>query len=252
MRVLIIEDERPAQLQLKKLLESLRPEAELLGMLDSVEASVRFLKAQPPPDLIFMDIQLADGLSFSIFSQVAVDAPVIFTTAYDQYALQAFKVNSIDYLLKPVEPEELAKALEKYSRVFSKPARVSPELVRQMLSAMREPNYRDRFLIRSGQQLTYIRTSAARYFYSDDGLTFARTDNGKRHTLDFSLDQLEEMLDPQRFFRLNRKVIAQVDSIHRISNYFNGRLILDLSPDPGFDVIVSRDRVQGFKEWLDR
>ncbi len=252
MRFLIVEDEPPAQLQLKKLLRELRPDAQIVAVLDSVENAVDFFRSAPAPDLAFFDIQLADNLSFEIFNQIEVTSPVIFTTAYDQYSLRAFKVNSVDYLLKPVEPEELAKALEKYEKVHQGTFTADRDLMRRMLQSMREPAYKERFLIRSGQQLSYIRTSELRYVYSEEGLTLVRTAERLKYHLDYSLDQLEGLLDPKWFFRLNRKVITHLDAIGRISPYFNSRLILHLKPEPDFDVIVSRDRVQGFKEWLDR
>lgn len=252
MRIVIIEDEQPAARQLQKLICELRPDAEILGVLDSVEGACAWLKKEASPDLIFMDIQLADGLSFDIFGKVNIQAPVIFTTAFDQYALRAFKVNSVDYLLKPVEPEELESALQKYNQVFQPARRYAPALIEQLMQSVSGPRFKQRFLIKTGQNITYLPVTEIRYFYADDGLLYARTTKGKKHHIDYTLDQLEESLDPLRFFRLNRKVITGVEAIRQIMPYFNSRLIIELHPDADFDVIVSRDRVSDFKSWLDR
>ncbi len=252
MKTLLIEDEQPAVRRLEQLLREKRPGVEVLATIDSVEGAVRWLQQHPPPELIFMDIQLADGLSFDIFTQVELTSPVIFTTAYDQYTLRAFKVNSVDYLLKPIDPEELAAALEKFDRMFRQPVSYDLRLMQELLQSMTKPTYKERFLVKAGQQITYLPVADIRYFYSDEGLLFARTGEGKRHHLDYTLEQLEDVLDPQLFFRLNRKVIAHIDAIHRIEPYFNSRLILELRPKADFEVIVSRDRVNDFKGWLDR
>ena len=251
MKILIIEDEGPAARQLEKLLLEIKPDTEILAVLDSVESAAMWLENPPTLDLIFMDIQLADGLSFDIFNKVELQAPVIFTTAYDQFTLQAFKVNSVDYLLKPLEPEELRRALLKYERVFQNRPVYDRRLIDQLMQTISRPSPKERFLVKAGQYITYIQVGEIRYFYSEEGLVFAQT-NGKKHNIDYTLDQLEEVLDPNQFFRLNRKIITGLDSIRRISPYFNSRLIVDLHPKTGFDVIVSRDRVAGFKLWLDR
>lgn len=253
MQILIIEDEQPAVKQLAKLIQKVRPQAQLLSALDSIESSVAFFKSTPVfPDLIFMDIQLADGLSFDIFNQIEVSAPVIFTTAFDQYTLRAFKVNSIDYLLKPIEPEELSAALDKYQNIYQQPPSLSPALLHQLKNALTEPVYKERFLIKVGQQLIYLRTENVRYFFSEDSLVYAITIDNKKHLVDFSLDQLEPLLSPRDFFRINRKIILHLEAIHRIHTYFNGRLKLDILPKQDLEAIVSRDRVPDFKQWLDR
>lgn len=252
MKTLLIEDEQPAVRRLEKLLRDQRPQVQVLAALDSVEGVVRWLKNNPPPELIFMDIQLADGLSFDIFSQVEVTAPVIFTTAYDQYTLRAFKVNSVDYLLKPIDPDDLAMALKKYDRVFRQPVSYDLRLMQQMLKSMTQPEYKERFLVKVGQQITYLPVGEIRYFFSEDGLVYARTGEGKKHNIDYTLEQLEELVDPKVFFRINRKIVAHLEAIHRISPYFNSRLILELRPKADFEAIVSRDRVNDFKSWLDR
>lgn len=252
MKVLIVEDEQPAARRLKQLLEEKRPGLQALGPLESVEAAVKWLRANPEPDLLFLDIQLADGLSFDIFRQVAVQAPAIFTTAYDQYTLNAFKLNSIDYLLKPIDPDELEQALEKFGRLFGRRQAWGPEAIRDIIQAFTRPAYKERFMVRAGQQLTYIRAEDIFYCYSEDGLAFAQMGSRKRHPIDYTLDQLEGLLDPRDFFRLNRKVIAHIQSIRKVEPYFNSRLKLELEPTAPFEIIVSRGRVIDFKNWLDK
>ena len=253
MQILIIEDEQPAAKQLAKLIHKARPQAQLLSSLDSIESSVEFFSAATRlPDLIFMDIQLADGLSFDIFNKINIQAPVIFTTAFDQYTLRAFKVNSIDYLLKPIDPEELAAALGKYENIYQQTPSLSPAVLHQLKNALIEPAYKERFLIKVGQQLINLRTREIRYFFSEESLVYAVTDEGKKHLVDFSLDQLEQVLSPREFFRINRKIMLHIESIHRIHTYFNGRLKLDILPPKDLEAIVSRDRVPDFKQWLDR
>ncbi|PHN07244.1 LytR/AlgR family response regulator transcription factor [Flavilitoribacter nigricans] len=253
MQILIIEDEQPAAKQLAKLIQKIRPQAQLLSALDSIESSVDFLRSgTAPPDLIFMDIQLADGLSFDIFNAVEVQTPVIFTTAFDQYTLRAFKVNSIDYLLKPIDPEELSAALDKYENIYQQAPALSPAILHQLKNALTEPDYKERFLIKVGQQLIYLRTADVRYFFSEESLVYAITNENKKHLVDFSLDQLEQVLSPRDFFRINRKIILHLEAIHRIHTYFNGRLKLDILPRQDLEAIVSRDRVPDFKQWLDR
>jgi len=252
MKVLIIEDEPPAAKQLEKLLHERRSSIQVLEVLDSIESAVRWFRAPQPLQLIFMDIQLADGLSFDIFQQAVIDAPVIFTTAYDQFTLRAFKVNSVDYLLKPIDPQELERALLKYENVFQPRITYDPQLIDQLIATVSQPSYKERFLIKAGQHISYVPVSDIRYFYSDGGLVFAQTGTTKKHPLDYTLDQLQELISPAQFFRLNRKAIVSVEAIRKIAPYFNSRLILELQPPPDFDVIVSRDRVSDFKRWLDR
>jgi len=250
MRVLIIEDENPAARNLSRQLLSLRPGFEVLDVLDSVSTAVSWFKQQPEPDIIFMDIQLADGLSFDIFSHVEVKAPIIFTTAFDQYTLKAFKVNSVDYLLKPIDPEELRLAIEKFEELRQP---TSAQTLQQLIQAIQKPDYKERFLVKSGQQLIYLPVHTIAYFFSEDGLVFAQQESGKKHVLDFSLDQLEKLVDPQQFFRINRKFILQLSAIRKIHTYFNNRLKLEIHPDTAaIEVIVSRDRVSDFKQWLDQ
>jgi DNA-binding LytR/AlgR family response regulator len=254
MKVLLIEDEKPAARQLEKLLRQLVPEVQVLAVIESVEQALRWFHASPDnPELIFMDIQLADGLSFDIFQEVQVEVPVIFTTAFNQYTLQAFKVNSIDYLLKPIDPEELEKALKKYRQYYHKPVQVDYQTLLNTLQERGQTSpYKQRFLIKSGQELKMIPRQTVQFFFSEDGLVFAQVDRQKKYILDYTLEQLEDLVPPSDFFRINRKMILQLPAIRKIHNYFNGRLKLDIEPAPEFDVIVSRDRVSNFKQWLDQ
>ncbi len=252
MQILIVEDEQPAAKRLANLLRTALPTAEILPFCDSVDRAVDRLRRAPGPDLIFLDIQLADDLCFDIFRQVDVKAPVIFATAYDQYTLQAFKLNSIDYLLKPIDPAELDRALEKFRRFFGRAPRYDNDLLQQIARQIQEPSFKQRFLVKSGQQITYLKVAEIRYFFSEEGIVYARTEKGKRHHIDYTLDQLSDSLNPAVFFRINRKVITSVDAIGKIAPYFHSRLILELRPPADFEVIVSRDRVGAFKNWLDR
>lgn len=253
MKVLIVEDEMPAAKRLTQMIHKIRPQAEIVEIIDSVDTARDFFKKKRSVDLAFFDIQLADGLSFDIFDQLEIRVPVIFTTAYDQYMLKAFKVNSIDYLLKPIDDEELYSALEKYDRFFAKSSfpTFDKEVIRELIKGVEQPPFRKRFLVKAGQQLTYLNSADIRYFFSDEGLVYAKTVEGKKHMIDYTLDQLDNMLDPVHYFRINRKIILHIEAIHKIYAYFNSRLKLELVPATDLEVIVSRDRVSNFKKWLD-
>ncbi|MGE5432633.1 MAG: LytR/AlgR family response regulator transcription factor [Syntrophomonadaceae bacterium] len=255
MKILIIEDEAPASRRLKKLLSELEPAAEIQGCLESVEASVEWLRKNPAPDIIFMDIQLSDGLSFEIFNNVNVDSPVIFTTAYDEYAIQAFKVNSIDYLLKPIDTSSLSASIDKFRKirdVYSVQYRANEiaELLKSITPA--SPVYKSRFLIKSGTSMLVIPASEAAYFYVDNKVTYLVGQNGRKHLTDHTLDELEELLDPQHFFRANRKFIVNINAIESAASAFGGKLKLRLSQKTGEEIIVSRERASAFREWLDK
>ena len=253
MKTLIIEDEIPAAKRLEKLLSTHCPECIIIEFLDSVESASNWLTNNPSPDLIFMDIQLADGLSFDIFSKTEITAPVIFTTAFDQYTLRAFKVNSVDYLLKPIDPEELKKAIEKFRKYFAHPNSYDQSGIENMLkSVLHKQDFKERFLVKTGQYLQSIPVQEIAYFYSDDGIAFAQCSSGKKHIVEYTLDQLENLLNPTDFFRINRQVIVRPESIQKIATWFNSRLKLDLLPLNDLNFIVSRDRVANFKKWLDR
>ena len=252
MRVLIIEDEQPAVNRLTKLIRSFDPAIEVVDCIDSVEDTVKWLKTFKEPDLMFLDIQLADGLSFDIFTQVQIMTPVIFTTAYDQYMMQAFKVNSFDYLLKPIDPEEFVAAMNKFRQLNGRKLDYDPSFFQGILDNIQKKSYRERFLIKSGQKFDYLPVTSIAYFYSEDGLQFATDKEGKKHIIDGTLESIENDLDHARYFRISRKMILSIDSIKDIQQYFSGRLKLAIEPNYTGDVIVSRDRVQNFKDWLDR
>jgi DNA-binding LytR/AlgR family response regulator len=252
MQILIIEDEKPAARRLEQLIRRYQPQAQIAGQMESVKSAVSWLVDNPPPSLMFVDIQLADNLSFEIFNQVKVESPVIFTTAYDQYTLQAFKLNSIDYLLKPIDEEELEQALQKYHRFFGQQPSLDKKTIQRIMKSFVRPSYKERFIVKAGQQLSYISVEDIHYFYAEGGLAFAQMKDRKRHAIEYTLDSLEPILHPSYFFRINRKVITHIKAIHKVAPYFNSRLALSLLPQPDFDVIVSRDRVSDFKAWLDQ
>ncbi len=252
MKVLIIEDEPQAAERLVILVKGLEPDVQICATLDSVKRSVDWILKKPLVDLIFMDIQLADGLSFEIFDKVEVKAPVIFTTAYNEYALKAFKVNSIDYILKPVDKSELEAAFRKYQTLTRQPP--SDKMMESIGYAiqMLAKKYKERFVIKVGEHLKSVEVSEILFFFSLEKTTFAQTKDGRKHILDFTLDQLDGLLDPARYFRINRKYIVSTDSIQDMISYTNSRLKLILKTSDDADVIVARERVQEFKEWLDR
>jgi DNA-binding LytR/AlgR family response regulator len=253
MNVLIIEDEPQAAKRMETLMKELEPSVNIVGKIDSVKKAVQWIPDNPPPDLILMDIQLADGISFSIFEKCHVQSPVIFTTAYDEYALKAFKVNSIDYILKPVDKDELSAALRKFKNM----KRTAPDtklLLDNIGQAvqMLTKRYKSRFMIKVGEHLKTIETTSLLYFYSQDKATFCYTIDNRSLILDYTLEQLEEMTDPSIFFRVNRKYLVSATAITDIISYTNSRLKLKLKGSQDDDIIVARERVQDFKEWLDR
>ena len=253
MRILIVEDEPLAAERLETLIREYLPEVDVAGPFDSIRSTVSWLNENDTPDLALFDIQLADGLSFEIFEQADVSCPVIFTTAFDEYALKAFKVNSIDYLLKPIDKKELFSALEKYERLFKqqdKQGSVSTEAIDHIYHMMTR-NYRSRFLIRVGEHLRPLNTTNVVYFYSQQRATFVLTEEGKSYDLDFTLDQLEQELDPKQFFRVNRGALVSLDAISDVLIYSGNRLRLKLVKEPDEPVLVSREKVSSFKQWLE-
>ncbi|MDO9554374.1 LytTR family DNA-binding domain-containing protein [Rhodonellum sp.] len=249
LQILIIEDEKPAANRLRQLLQGFFPEAVLHGHLDTIISSVDWLQGHPAPDLIFCDIQLADGQSFEIFERIKVGSPIIFTTAFDQYAIKAFKLNSIDYLLKPIDPQELDQALQKFQ---SQQKQASLDI--QQLKALLVPqadHHKSRFLVKYGEKIQSVQTADISIFFSEEKVTYLQTKEGRRYILDYTLDQLEGMLDPRKFFRLNRKYIASFSSISEIHTYSNSRLKIKLTNTEDQDILVSREKVGEFKNWLD-
>ncbi len=248
MKVLIIEDEQAAIRRLQKLLGEINPKIEVPAALSSIELAVEWLSANDQPDVILMDIHLADGSSFDIFKNVEITAPVIFVTAYDEYALKAFKVNAIDYLLKPIKKEELAIALKKVSTKTE-----SVDDAGGLLLKLTEAGFIQkprRILVRMGQSIKMINLNQVAYFYSRDKISFALLPENKRYPLDHSLDHIEQLVDPERFFRINRQFIVNIDAIDEMIAYSKSRVKLKLKPASEDDAIVSKERSPDFKKWL--
>lgn len=250
MKVVIIEDETPAANRLIKLLRNVDDCIDIVGRFDSVESAVIFFQSAAAFDLAFMDIQLADGLSFDIFSKVKIAAPVIFTTAFDQYTLKAFKVNSIDYLLKPIDENELQQAVEKYKQLYSKKENDFSDKILKMMQEMAAVKYKERLLIKRGQQLSYLKTDTTAYCYADGKLCYAVDFNNNKYLLETNLSELEEQLQPNKFYRINRSLLVNIDAVKKVHTWLGGRLKLELSLSANAETIVSRERVNGFKDWL--
>ena len=250
MRVIIIEDEIPAARRLSKLLHNYDGNIEIVHQSDSVESSVRYLAAAQNIDLIFMDIQLADGLSFDIFEKIKVNIPVIFTTAFDQYTLKAFKVNSIDYLLKPVDENQLRQSLEKYQLLYPKTTINFSDKILKMMQDMNAVKYKERLLIKRGQQLSYLKTENTAYCFADGKLCYAVDFNNTKYLLENNLSQLEEQLQPDKFYRINRHLLVNIEAVKKVHTWLGGRLKVEINPTTTAETVVSRERVNGFKEWL--
>lgn len=246
---IVIEDEKPAARRLQRMLE--KEGLVVTRTLHSVEEARIWFRSNPHPELIFLDIQLSDGLSFEIFDQLDIKSSIIFTTAYDEYALKAFKLNSIDYLMKPIDDEELHAALEKFRR--NKPLQPQSIDVSQLKNLLlpNQPDYKKRFTIQVGQRLRLINTEEISCFYSQDKMTFLHTDNKRSYPVETSLDKLEPELDPSKFFRVNRKFIIHLNDIQEILSYSNNRLEVRLEHFTNQQIIVSRDRVRNFRNWLE-
>ncbi len=250
MDIIIIEDEKPAARLLQRKLQKLGIEAGT--MLHSVEESIAWFKENLQPDLIFLDIQLSDGLSFDIFEALPITSAVIFTTAYDEYALRAFKLNSIDYLLKPIDEDELESAVNKFRERRAVPQQLSVDFdqIKRMLANPLEKTYKKRFTIKMGQHLKMINVEDAECFYSENKGTYIHTKDNRDYLLECTLEQLETELDPAQFFRVSRKFIISVNSIKDIVVYTNSRLKVILPTYKEDEVIVSRERVNDFREWI--
>lgn len=252
MNIIIIEDEKPSARRLGRMLKEINIDAQ--AMLHSVAESIKwFQNNKQHPDLILLDIQLSDGLSFEIFEQVEVMSAIIFTTAYDEYALKAFKLNSIDYLLKPIDDDELKNAINKFKANQPKPhnLQVDLEQIKKLLINPLDRNFKDRFTVKIGQHLKMINISEIDCFYSENKATYINTDEKRNYLIDNTLEQLEEQLDPAIFFRVNRKFIINIEAIKDIISYTNSRLQIKLNHFSELDIIVSREKVKGFKNWLD-
>ncbi len=252
MKVLIVEDEPLAARRLKDLVTKIDPVIQVMAVLDSVKSSVEWIRENEPPELVFMDIQLADGLSFEIFEQAEVKAPVVFTTAYDEYAIKAFKVNSIDYLLKPIDEDGLTGALNKFKTLvrsdFQRSVLERIGLTMEMLTR----KYKERFVTKVGEHLKFIEVGDVLFFFSEEKITFCKTKDARKHILDFTMDQVEQLVDPSKFYRVNRKYMVSLSAITDMISHTNSRLKLVLKGSEDSEVIVARERVQEFKAWLDR
>lgn len=251
MNAIIIEDEKLAAERLEEIISEADPSVKVIAKLSSVKEAVKWLVTNKP-DLIFLDIQLSDGLSFSIFDQVEVNAPIIFTTAYDQYAVRAFKLYSVDYLLKPVRKSELSSALSKLKNFTGARRYDFEEILKNYLS--KEPPYKSRFLIQYGSKIKKVETTEAAYFFAEGKSVFMRTVKGEILPVDYSLDKLQELLDPDEFFRINRKMIVGFRAIKNLIPYSRSRVKLELDPpEPkNIEALVSVERAASFKEWMDK
>ena len=251
MRAIIIEDEKLAAERLEELIQEIDPSIEISAKLCSVEKSIEWLKFNRP-NLIFLDIQLEDGLSFAIFETIDIDVPIIFTTAYDQYAIKAFKLNSIDYLLKPIKKEELQEGLSKFKNIKTSYMVDFEDLIKSIQN--KEVNYKKRFLIYYGSKIRKVETVEIAYFYAMEKSVFLTSLTGNTFPVDYSLDKLQEILDPENFFRINRKMIISFKAIKSMIPFSRSRIKIELVPPESKDIeaLVSVERSAAFKEWMDK
>jgi two-component system, LytTR family, response regulator LytT len=251
MHILILEDEEQAARRLKKIIIELLPVAVIHEALPTIEKALEWLTNNDMPDLIFLDIQLADGNSFEIFRKVNITCPVIFTTAYDNYALKAFKVNSVDYLLKPIDESDVKAAIDKLTMLQSNRADVVD--YREVLKNIQQQQpaaYRERFVIKMGDSIKSINTNDIAYFYTENKYNFLCTNDGKRYPVDYNLDQVEQLLNPKNFFRINRQFVIGHHAIEEMKAHTRSRVIVKLRPVSKLDTVVAIDRAQDFKSWL--
>lgn len=251
LKILIIEDEEPSAKRLLKMIKEIEPDVKLLDSIVSVSSAIKWLSENECPDLIFSDIELSDGLSFDIFKEVRLLCPVIFITAYDQYAINAFKVNSIDYLLKPIKKEELLAAITKFREIAAN--KNTPAIdISKLLEAYKGKSeaFKSRFIVRYGEHIKTINTTDIAYFYTEDKITFLSLSEGRRFAIDFNMDNLETMLDPKMFFRINRQFIISINSIEEMHSYSKSRVLIKLKPATKHETIVSTERSASFKTWL--
>ncbi len=257
MNILIVEDEELAVRKLQKTLADVDVTASVVGVTESIESTVNWLQKNPTPDLILMDIELADGQSFEIFSRVEVKSPVVFTTSYDEFALKAFKVNSVDYLLKPIQKDELESALSKYRQIKDMYTTTATpgdfnidSLVKELQQKLQLKEFRKRFLVKHAQKLVSIEVDEIAYFFSDGRLNFFKTYDNRKFVVDYTMDELEVMLDPEKYFRISRSFYISVESVDQIHDYFGNRLLLHLKPTVDKEALVSREKVSDFKKWM--
>lgn len=252
MKILIVEDEPLAAAQLAANIAVLKPGAQILAVCDTVKSAVNWLKNNPAPDLSFFDIQLGDGLSFEIFEKVDFHQPVVFITAFNQYAIQAFKVNSIDYLLKPIDRNDLDRALTKFENLTQPSISViNPQIIENIIASLKEKKYKERFLVKVGTHLRVAETRDILYFYSLQKGTYLKLNDGKDYLLDNTLEQVEELIDPSVFFRINRKYIVSLKCITDVISFSNSRLKLKVQNPVDDEFLVAREKVKDFKAWLE-
>lgn len=250
MKVVLVEDEHFAAEKLAQLLQKIEPDINIIQVLESVEESANWFSDNPPPDLIFMDIQLDDGISFEIFDAIKIDTPIIFTTAFDEYAIRAFKVNSVDYLLKPIEEKALETALSKFKNLHSEKQDFT-ERISKVIEQI-STKYKSRFFLKIGTHFQSIQVPEICCFFVEERNTFLNTISGKTYDLDFSLEQLQKIIDPNKFFRVNRNYFVNINCISKINSYSTNRLKLQLRNNSADGIIVSRDKVGEFKQWMGR
>lgn len=248
IKICIIEDELPAVKRVKKILQEVDISNEVVMHCDSIASAVEFFNSRPEIDLLLMDIKLGDGLSLDIFNHIDISIPIIFTTAYDEYTLKAFKLMSIDYLLKPIEVNDLNFALRKFQNWIKNETNFD---VKKIISELKGNRAKEKFLIKQGNQLLVIFITDIAYFFTEDGYTFIITHDGKKYIIDDTLDTIQKEINEKEFFRINRSMIIKLNCIKKIEQYFNSRYTLTLMPDFKDQVIVSRERVKEFKEWLE-
>lgn len=251
MTAVIVEDENIASRRLANLIAELAPEIEITGQITSVESGKNWFETNPHPDLIFLDIQLNDGYGFDILDTLEDHPPVIFTTAYNEYAIRGFKYNGLDYLLKPIDKKDLERALKKFRKTNNGNSSIIEEDKLQKIKNLFSKEYKRRFMVKVGNQFNTFSVEDIAYFKSHEGMIFLHTHTGQQHPIEYSIDQLEDILDPVHFFRINRKFMIAVKAVVEIHSYFNSRLLLKLTPKEEEQVIVSRERTSNFKRWLD-
>lgn len=252
MNVIIIEDEHLSAEHLSTLLKKIDKNIEIIGTSDSVKKSIKLLSETSNIDLLFVDIHLADGLSFDIFSKLSIDTPIIFTTAYNEYAIKAFKVNSIDYLLKPIGIEDLRVSIQKFEKLNNAvQQKINAEKLDTAFNIINK-QYKNRFMVKMGDTISSIRIEDIAYFIAEQGIVLLVVKTGKRYSIDYTLDQLEQLVDLTQFFRINRKVLIHIDVVKKVSSYFNSRYKINAEFLQEEDGVVSRERVNDFKLWLDK
>lgn len=252
MKVLIIEDEAPAFRRLQKLLQEIDESIEIVEVFDGVKETVKWLNHHQCPDLIFMDIQLSDGLSFEIFDKVEISKPVIFTTAFDEYMLKAFKVNSIDYLLKPINKEDLQHSLDKYRNLKSQFSEAQPPTIQELIKNIRldDRKFKSRFLVKMGEKMMSVETEDILCFFAKSGLVYLQTKGNKKYLMDQTLDEINKELDPEKYYRANRQYILNYAAIEAVHKFGKSKLLVETTFDHEEQIIVSSEKATAFKQWL--